>query len=205
MKRPWPDDAPALFELPFEEILRQTAARTSYPGGGAASAMACATAASLIAMAAGFTDHASRDATAEAAAGAVARAETAIDELAGLAQADAEAFGELLAAWRIPRQQTGRQERVATAAVHASQVPLGICRIGAELARHAVWLVREGKPDLRGDTYTAALLAAAGARGAAQLVELNARQATDQSLAEEARRLVRGTTALIDELDRDIR
>jgi len=182
-----------LFELPFEEILRRTAARTSYPGGGAASAMACATAASLVAMAGRFTG--------DAAADAVAQAETAIDELAALAQADAEAFGELLAAWRIPREEPGRQERVAAAAVHASQVPLRICRIGAELARHAAWLAREGKPDLRGDAYTAAQLARAGVRGAAELVELNARQATDPEVADEARRLVGQTTALTNDME----
>jgi formiminotetrahydrofolate cyclodeaminase len=186
-----------LFALPFEEILRRTAARTSYPGGGAASAMACATAASLVAMAGRFTG--------DAAADAVARAETAIDELAGLAQADAEAFGELLAAWRIPREEPGRQERVAAAALHASQVPLRICRIGVELARHAAWLAREGKADLRGDAYTAAELARAGVRSAAQLVELNACQATDPEAADEARRLVDLITALADEMERAAR
>lgn len=77
-----------LFELPFEEILRRTAERTSYPGGGAASAMACASAAPLIAMAGRFTG--------DAAAEMVVQAEDAMAELAGLAQADADAFGELL-------------------------------------------------------------------------------------------------------------
>ncbi len=183
-----------LFELPFDEILRQTAAPTSYPGGGTASAMACATAASLITMAGRFTG--------DAAAEAVARADAAIDELANLAQADAEGFGELLAAWRIPREETDRQERVAAAAVHASRVPLRICRIGAELARHAAWLAREGKPDLRGDAYTAAQLAQAGVRGAAQLVELNTRPATDTEMVDEVRRLLGQTTALADEMER---
>lgn len=182
-----------LFELPFDETLRRTAARTSYPGGGAASAIACATAASLVTMAGRFTG--------DAAAKAVARAEVAIDELAGLAQADAEAFGELLAAWRIPREEPDRQERVTAAAVNASRVPLHICRIGAELGRHAAWLAREGKPDLRGDAWTAVQLARAGVQGAAHLVEINLRQATDPEMADEARRLVGQTTALADEME----
>lgn len=178
----------SLFELPFAEILRRTAARTSYPGGGAASAMACASAASLIAMAGRFTG--------EPAADAVERAEAAVGELAELAQADADAFGELLAAWRIPRDEPGRQDRVAAAALRACEVPLQICRIGADLAGLAGWLAREGKPDLRGDAYTAGQLAQAGVRGAAQLVEINARQAPDPGVADEARRLVDRATDL---------
>ena len=177
-----------LFELPLAEILRRTAARTSYPGGGAASALACASAASLIAMAGRFTG--------DAAVEAVGLAEAAIDELADLAQADAEAFRELLAAWRIPREEPGRQERVAAAALRACDVPLQICRIGADLAGLAGWLAREGKPDLRGDAYTAGQLAQAGVRGAAQLVEINARQAPDPGVADEARRLVDRATDL---------
>ncbi len=186
----------SLFELPFAAILRRTAARNAYPGGGAACAMACASAASLVAMAGRFTG--------DAAADVVGRAEAAIDELADLAQADAEGFGELLAAWRIPREEPERQERVAAAAVHASQVPLRICRIGAELAQSAAWLVREGKPDLQGDAYTAAQLARAGVHGAAQLVEINAHQATDPEMADEARHLVGQTTARADEAKRAI-
>ena len=177
-----------LFELPFDEILRRTAARTSYPGGGAASAMACASAASLVAMAGRFTG--------EPAADAVARAEAAIGELAELAQADADAFGELLVAWRIPREEPGRQDRVAAAALRACEVPLRICRIGADLAGLAGRLAREGKPDLRGDAYTAGQLAQAGVRGAAQLVEINARQAPHPGVADEARLLVQRASDL---------
>jgi formiminotetrahydrofolate cyclodeaminase len=179
-----------LFALPFDEVLRRTAARSSFPGGGAACAMACALAASLVAMAGRFTG--------DAAAHVVGRAEAVVDELAVLAQEDAEAFGELLATWRLPREDPGRSDRVAAAALRACEVPLGICRIGADLAGSAAWLATAGKPDLHGDAFTAGQLAQAGVRGAAQLVQINARQAADPRVADEARDLVERTARLVD-------
>ena len=185
----------ALFTLPFDEILRRTAERSPYPGGGAASAMACSSAAALVAMAARFTGDAAQE--------AVTAAEAAIDELRQLADADADAFAELLAAWRLPSDHADRRDRVATAARRACDVPLRICQLGADIARHGVWLATEGKRDLRGDAFTGAQLAHAAVQAAARLVEINARQADDQGPADEVRALVKRTRHLVDETGSD--
>jgi formiminotetrahydrofolate cyclodeaminase len=184
----------ALFGLPFEEILRRTAERTAYAGGGAVSAMACASAASLVAMAARFTG--------EAAVLALTDAEAAIVELRGLADADADAFGELLVAWKLPADRPDRAERVAAAASRACAVPLRVCEIGARLAEHAACLAAEGKHDLVGDALTAGYLAQAGVRGSARLVEINARQATDRAPAETARAAVARTREAVELMER---
>ncbi len=181
---------PALFTLPFDEILRRTAERTAYPGGGAASAMACSSAASLVAMAGRFTG--------EVADVAVMEAEAAIEELRGLADADAAAFGELLAAWRLPGDQPDRRDRVAAAARGACDVPLRICQLGAAIAQHGLRLATEGKRDLRGDAFTGALLAHAAVQAAARLVEINAAQADDRCPADEALALATSTRQLLD-------
>ncbi len=52
-------------------------------------------------------------------------------------------------------------------------MPLSIAGIGAELASIAARLAEEGNPNLRGDAITAAVLAGAGVRAAATLVEIN--------------------------------
>jgi methenyltetrahydrofolate cyclohydrolase len=171
-----------LFTLPFDTIVQRTSERTSYPGGGAACAMACASAASLVAMAARFTG--------QGAAQALATAESAIEELRHLADDDAAAFGKLLEAWALPVDHPGRRERVAEAALAACDVPLRICGLGAQIVAHAAWLATEGKRDLRGDAFTAAHVGLAGVVGAARLVELNSGQAADQAPAEEVRGLV---------------
>lgn len=182
-----------LFALPLEQVLTRTAERTAYPGGGAACAAACASAAALVAMAARFGDE---------PATVVAEAEAAVTELGRLADEDAEAFGELLAAWRLPSDEPSRGERVAAAASRASEVPLRICRLGAAMAVHAAHLAIEGKPDVRGDAYTGAYLCHAAVCAAARLVEINARQAADLSASDEARSLADQTQRAVDDLIR---
>ncbi len=185
--------SPPLFSLPFDEIVRRTAEHSAYPGGGAAAAMACSSAAALVAMAARYTGTVADPARSSA--------EAAIDELHRLADEDADVYGALLDAWQRSPDDPERRERVAAAALGACGVPLRIARLGSEIARQGVWLASEGKRDLRGDAFTAAQLASAGVRGAARLVELNARQAEDRRPAEEARSLVRQTSRLIDEME----
>ena len=55
----------------------------------------------------------------------------------------------------------------------ASDVPLAIAEVGAMVAEIAARLAREGNPNLKGDAVAAALLAEAGARAAAVLVDIN--------------------------------
>jgi len=183
----------SLFTLPFETILRRTSQRTAYPGGGAAAAMACASAASLVAMAARYTG--------EVAAVAVTDAESAIEDLQHLADEGEVGFAELMDAWAEPKDAPGRAARIADAATRASEVPLRICRLGAKVAEHAAWLAVEGKRDLRGDAFAAAYLCLAGVLGSARLVELNAGQASDASPVEQARAHVASTRELVRRLD----
>ena len=194
------DATSALFALPLDEILRRTGEQTAYPGGGAASAAACASAASLVAMAARFTGDAADHAVIGAAIEAVIEADAAIEELRGLADADAAAFGELLAAWSLPAEHADRPDRVAAAARGACDVPLRICQLGATIARHGTWLAVAGKRDLRGDAFTGVQLANAAVQAAARLVEVNAGEAADRSPAEEARQLAADTRHLLGEI-----
>ena len=52
-------------------------------------------------------------------------------------------------------------------------VPLEIAAIGARVAGLAVRVAEAGNPNLRGDAVTGAVLAAASARSAASLVDIN--------------------------------
>src|SRR5258708_9289982 len=55
----------------------------------------------------------------------------------------------------------------------AAMVPLEIAAIGARVTALALRVAEGGNPNLRGDAVTGALLAAASARSAASLVEIN--------------------------------
>ena len=73
----------------------------------------------------------------------------------------------------------------APRATQASQSPLEIARVGAEVAELSAELARTGNPNLAGDAIAAALLAEASAQAAARLVTINltdgpaVREATD--------------------------
>ncbi len=140
------------------------------PGGGAATAVVVALAAGLSGMAARLSADHLADAT-----GLAERADCLRRHVAPLAQEDATAYGRVLAAYHAPDDGDSevRRERIRTALSGAADVPLAIAEAGAEVAEVAARLAREGNPNLRGDAIAGALLAEAGVRAAAVLVEIN--------------------------------
>ena len=159
---------PDYSEEPLGRFLDMVAAREPAPGGGASAAVAVALAAALTGMAARFSaDHL---ADAETIAG---KAEELRSRVMPLARADAAAYARVLDAYRTPRDEEGRRRKIRGALSEAADVPLSIAEIGAEVAGNAARLAEEGNPNLRGDALTAAVLAGAGVRAAATLVDIN--------------------------------
>lgn len=175
--------------IPLGRFLDAVAAAAPAPGGGAVSAVAVGLAAGLASMAARFS--APQFAAAESLAG---RADELRARVAPLAQRDAAAYAEVLAAFALPKADPGRREAVREALSGAADVPLQIAEIGAAVGKIAEQLDREGNRTLRGDAVTARLLAAAAVRSAVTLVEINLSDPTDpridraRALAAEARR-----------------
>ncbi len=158
------------------EFLSAVAARTPAPGGGAAAAAAVALAAGLVAMAAGYDENV---AVTDRARRLQARA---LD----LAEEDAAAYAEVLDA-----RSSGGEERQRAAWQRAIAVPLEIAECGARIAADAVAVAEHGRAALRGDAFTAVVLAEAGVRAAGRLVEINvASVAGDDVSVPRARRLV---------------
>jgi methenyltetrahydrofolate cyclohydrolase len=157
-------------EQPLTDFLDSVASGEPAPGGGAVAAVAVALAAGLCSMAA----HLSADHLADATELAE-RAERLRQRVAPLAREDAIAYGRVLAAHRTPDggDPDARQEHIRSALYGAADVPLAVAEVGAMVAEIAGRLAREGNPNLRGDAVAAALLAEAGARAAAVLVEIN--------------------------------
>ena len=83
------------------------------------------------------------------------------------------AYGRVLEASRIPRDDEERRRRIREALSEAADVPLSIAEIGAEVIGIAARLAEGGNPNLKGDAVTAVELAAAGVRAATALVEIN--------------------------------
>lgn len=172
---------------PLGRFLETVASAEPAPGGGAAAAIAVALAAGLSGMAARFSaEHLTN------ASSLVDRADALRKKATPLAQADAEAYRRVLSAYRLPREPDPevRRKEIQEALSGAADVPLVVAEIGAKVAKVATLLVEKGNPNLRGDANTAVVLADAGVRAAAALVEINLSAANvDDDRIQRARKL----------------
>jgi formiminotetrahydrofolate cyclodeaminase len=155
--------------LSLRDFLGSVAAREPAPGGGCVSAVTVAMAAGLVAMAARLSPGM------PGSEQLVADAEGLQRRSAELADADAEAYAEVLATLSgthgsAPAERADRR-RVAFHA--AALVPLEVAELGAEAARLAALLVLDGNTNLRGDAATSAYVAEAAVRSAGALVRIN--------------------------------
>jgi methenyltetrahydrofolate cyclohydrolase len=154
----------------LSELLDDIASETPAPGGGAVAAVVAAMAAALVVMAARFSVKQWPD-----AADVAERAEALRTRIAPLAPADAQAYEEVLTAFRLPKdlEPEVRNTAIRNALSRAAQIPLEIAKEASEVAVLGALVAANGNPNLRGDAVGGAILAEAGARVAANLVEIN--------------------------------
>jgi formiminotetrahydrofolate cyclodeaminase len=164
------DRSAPLLDCPVTELLDRFAAKQPTPGGGGAAAITAAMAAGLLGMAARFSTGQLIDAASRAA-----YADRVRTQVAALAEQDADAYQAVLAAFALPREPDPqvRRRQIRRSLERAARVPTEIAEAACGVAVEAVELAKRGNPNLRGDAFTAATLAAAAARSAAELVRLN--------------------------------
>jgi len=160
--------------LSIEDFCAQLGSDQPTPGGGAAAALVAKLAASLVQMVGRHTLGRPQYAAVEARVQAiVGEAETLSRRAAELMDADAEAYGQVSAAFKIARDDPGRPAAVSAACVRATEVPAEVMRLCARLAEVAVDLFREGNQSLSGDARAALLAAQAAAEISAGNVRAN--------------------------------
>ena len=171
-------DEPPYLELSLAEFLGLVSAADPAPGGGSVAAVAVGLAAGLCVMAARLSTPMLPDAQ-----GLADTAEALREHALALGQADAASFGAVVSAWRLPREPDPeeRLHRIATALSGAAEVPAALTETAAAVAGLAARIAEGGNPNLLGDAVTAALLAEAGARAAAALVEINLKGSPDDT------------------------
>jgi formiminotetrahydrofolate cyclodeaminase len=159
-----------LLDLRLREFLDELAGEGRTPGGGSVAALVTAMAAGLLAkVARGSVD------TWSEAAGIAAQAESLRARAAPLAQADAEQYeAALLARVQSGEGQGARQDfALGQAYAKAAEPPLQIAQAASDVAQLALTVAQNGDAALWADAVTAALLAAAAAKAAAELVAVN--------------------------------
>jgi methenyltetrahydrofolate cyclohydrolase len=142
------------------QFLDRLASDESVPAGGSVAAIAVAMSAGLVAKAARLSPDWPR------AAQVLERAEALRALVTPLAQADADAYTQVLEALR-------RKEGLGDALSAAADVPQEIAEAATEVAALATLAANEGNARLHGDAVMARELAEAAARGAAELVAIN--------------------------------
>lgn len=159
-------------------FLDAVAGKSAAPGGGSVAAFAIASAAALGLMVCELTtgkkkyaEHESRVHDAMAALHTLsARARAAID-------ADADAYGEVMAAYALPKdtpeQQAARTAAVQAATIHAARVPLANAKLGVEVLRVLQGLDGRSNVNCASDLDVGRMMAATGVRGALANVRIN--------------------------------
>jgi formiminotetrahydrofolate cyclodeaminase len=183
-----PDVHPGLAGLTLDDFAARLASAEPVPGGGSASAVAAALAASLVEMVARLSRDRPRYADyASTHERASARAEQLRFRFLELAQSDADAYAVLSKAMRLPRgtdaEASVRDEQMRTAARRATEVPLEVVRSARDLAGEIECLAGRSNRNAASDLVVAALLAEAAARGAGQNVLVNLPSVGDGSWA----------------------
>ena len=187
-------------------FLRDLAARTAAPGGGATAALHAAQAAALITMVARFSDAPRYDAA--VVARVLGAAAPLADEAVELAEADGVAFGRVTDAYQLPRatdqEKAARSAAIAAALGGAARPQADLIALSARLAGLAGDLLPAANRNLIGDLLAAAASIQAGAAIAQVNIEtsLPAVRGSDPALAAELLAVVAEATAVIDRAGR---
>jgi glutamate formiminotransferase/formiminotetrahydrofolate cyclodeaminase len=165
-------------------FLEAVAEPTATPGGGSVSALAGALAASLGQMVAGLSrKKKSQAGHSEQLSEALDAMRHTGDELAQAIDEDAAAYEAVLAAFKLPQGDAGekrrRDQEIQAATRGAAEVPLRVAERAVALHERLGQLESISAASMRSDLKVAQWMAAAGALGAMENVEINLDSITD--------------------------
>ena len=165
-------------DMTVAQLLAALASPDPTPGGGTAAAIAGAMGVSLLVMVSGL---AKSKTNLDEEKAALARARAALEPIAStlmrLADADTQAFNEVMAAYRLPKatddEKAARTRAIQAALQGATEVPLQTLRACVDALAHGQVVVDNGNPSAASDAGVAMGLLKAAAEGAAANVRIN--------------------------------
>jgi glutamate formiminotransferase/formiminotetrahydrofolate cyclodeaminase len=172
----------------IDDFVSAVASSEPAPGGGSVAALAGALAAALAGMVARTTLGKKKYAEVEPAMQAIA---TSVDVLraqltAGIAE-DSDSFKQVLAAYRLPQSDSGREQAIQQALTYAAQVPLKMARLSAECLPHLQEVAAKGNLNAVSDAGAGAYMALAAVEAASLNVLINTKSLSDPTVASELR------------------
>lgn len=171
------------------DFLEELASGTPTPGGGSAAAYSGAAGAALVAMVARLTIGKKKYAGVEAQMKPILeKAERLRLDLTQAIQRDAEAFNDVMNAFRMPKdapqQKAERAQAIQDATLKAAQVPLEVAEMAVEVMEAATVVAERGNVNAISDAATGAALARAALAGAGYNVRINAASLRDTRVVE---------------------
>ena len=178
-----------LADLPIQKFLSDLASSAPTPGGGTAAAVAGAMGAGLAEMVTALTLAREKYASSHEAMRPIAQAAAAArEDLLALAREDAQAYDEVVAARRLPKdtdeQKARREERISAANRSAAEVPMRTARVAARLLEAMPVLAEKGNPNAASDAGAATLLLEAAVQAALLNVAINLPGVSDPAFVE---------------------
>jgi len=179
------------------------------PGGGSAAALVGALGAALNSMVANFTVGREKFAAVDAQArDLLAESEHLRADLERLTQADTEAYAQVSAAYKMPRdtdeEKAARQDAIQEALKAAAQVPMEAVRACHRVLEIANELLAVGNPNLITDVGVAARFALAALECATLNAEINLIHIKDRSYVEASLDSMKPLLAEGERLGRDV-
>lgn len=165
-------------EMALADLMDAFASTDPVPGGGSAAALAGAVGASLLLMVAGIpkTRTGAPEETADLAEAAT-RLHPLRDQLLELVDRDSEAYQQVMAAYRLPKEtdaeKASRKNAIDDAVRAATETPLDTMRACQQALRGAVIVSANGNRRTTSDVGVGVELLVAGLRGARMNVDIN--------------------------------
>ncbi|UCH19453.1 MAG: cyclodeaminase/cyclohydrolase family protein [Deltaproteobacteria bacterium] len=179
-----------LVDLTIKEFLEKTASKTPVPGGGSGAALSAAVAAGLVEMVANLTIGKKGFEEVEIEMRKVAKEAVELkEELAGNIDKDAEAFNQVMVAFRLPQnteeEKISRSEAIQNSLKQAALVPLGVAQHAFKVIELAGIAVEKGNKNAVTDGAVGAMMARTAVLGALLNVKINLSSIKDSDFVSE--------------------
>jgi methenyltetrahydrofolate cyclohydrolase len=176
-----------MFDARMSDWLGQLADRTPAPGGGAVAALCAASSAALLEMVANYTTGGKWADREEAMKAVIAEVAELRLRAGKLAEADAEAFGAVGAAYGLPKatpdEKAARSAAIQQATLGAAEPPVQVGRLATRLVALADEMVDPANPNVLSDVGVAAATARAALSGSITNITVNAAFLKDDGAA----------------------
>ncbi|MCK4490266.1 MAG: cyclodeaminase/cyclohydrolase family protein, partial [Anaerolineales bacterium] len=168
------------------DFLDSLAAGTATPGGGSAAAYSGAMAAGLVSMVARLTVGKKGYAEVEGEMEKIlSESEVLREKLTLAVKEDSEAFIQVMAAYRKPKSDQDRNEKIQSAMLKAAAVPLTVARKALRVSELALKTAELGNKNAITDAGTGANLAFAAVTSAGYNVRINLGSLEDKEKSKE--------------------